>query len=121
MARLTNRHKVGDDLTSIIETLDDLEDRLGVRFEAVSALVTYVFDDHFAIYVRGELRPSQGTALDHDMTLIAAAYDSQGRIVHRAWDPVSSEAFFGFKIFQLEISLPNGMELAKIRLFPEPA
>jgi len=107
------------DITNRLERLKAFEERLGVRFEAISAFLSTPddYDTEWSVEVKGELHPLQGTEIGGDLLLEISAYDAEGRVVEIGQTYVLQESFFGFETFGFRLSAPVG--IAKLRLIPK--
>ncbi len=113
--------KVADDnidLTDKMELLDLFEERVGVRFEGVS-IFRAIYDDSSYVTVQGELHPRDGTELEVDVEVVAAAYDTKGRIVGTSANTFYTESFFGLEIFEITIAVPPSSDIVRVRLYPK--
>jgi hypothetical protein len=111
-----------DDITSSVERLQELEARLNVSINAVSAFLKRDddVDDDASPYleVRGELVPVSGSKLKGDIELIATAHDEQGRVVGKGSEFLDAEEFFGLESFEISIELPVS-RISKVKLYPK--
>lgn len=106
------------DLTNKIERLQPSEERFGVVLTALSAFIEEIDSSSRYLNVRGELSAKSGTTLQDDIELVAAAYDSLGRVIGTSSCAYSLENFFSLDTFELTISLPIS-QILKIRLYPK--
>jgi len=105
------------DLSTKIERLEAMEDRLSVSLSALSAFYEDIGGSHYLV-VKGEIQPTTGTTLTESITLEAAAYDTQGRIIGKGSDYYDKEDFFGIEVFDITVSL-DVPDVARIRLYPK--
>lgn len=104
-------------LTEGIERLDVLEERLGVSLEN---LYVAVDNDYSSIRITGELHASSGTALSHDLEVVAAMYDENGRLVKTTSRSFLEKIFFGFDVVNLSTYEAGlALRVRKIRVFPK--
>lgn len=103
------------DLTNQIERLELFEERCGVRIDGLNA---YVRRGGATIAIMGEIHARDGAALDHDIVLVAAVYDSLSRVIAREEKSIQAYKFFGFDTFRIIIDFPT-QQLTKIRLYPQ--
>ena len=107
------------DVTKLIERLEVFEERACVRLEAISAFIEDD-DGRYTITVFGEVHPTDGTALEHNVELSLGVYDLSGRLVGTTSTHFFSEEFYGFETFQLvRFDVPTS-KLSKLRLVPKP-
>jgi hypothetical protein len=114
------------DVTRLLERLEAFEDRAGVRLDALYAVldggrVWRVGNiDYPCVRVNGELHPHDGVSLAESVTIIADAYDVDGRLVRReATLPFDPKSFFGYETFSLEVVCGPIKRIAKIRIYPK--
>lgn len=105
------------DIANLIERLEAFEDRLGVRLESMSADIDEISDDSLYLTVRGELHSNSGLVLEQNLELIVAAYDLAFRVVGTSKHYIESDAFYGFEIFEIVVSIPE-KTLSRIRIYP---
>jgi hypothetical protein len=110
----------GGDVTHLIERLDALEEREGIRFESLYALSYKGSDGCPYLRICGEIHARDGLEISHQLKVAVTAYDPQGRILHtgETWvaDP---EKFYGFEAFVIHLNTIG--PIAKIRLYPQRA
>ncbi len=107
------------DITAGLQRLDAFEQRLNVRFEALSAFETkQVYDEEHEVVVRGELHSTSGTKITGDIDIQLSIYDCEGRVIQTESEYVDSEKFFGFHTFEMICSVPP-KTVAKVRLVPK--
>lgn len=102
------------DCTEIVERLSAFESRLGVGLSAIFA--GWDPEIQFLI-VRGEVRSSTGPELAEALSINAVAYDERGRVVATSEYTISTDEFFEFFVFELNLRVSN--KPAKVRLFPK--
>jgi hypothetical protein len=100
------------DISHKIERLTELEDRLGIKLDALSA-----FHSNNFVTVNGELRSKNGNELNTDLELVVSIYDQAGRVVEVSGDSFSRENFYGFETFS--ICCQTAKEIHKIRIHPK--
>jgi len=100
------------DLTDLIERFEAIEQRFGVRFDALYAVLQ---DDDLKI--SGELYALQGETLQQGVDIVVAAYDRRGLVVGRSCEGVDAGPFFGFEPFRLDLDHLPTMKLKKIALY----
>lgn len=105
------------DLTSKIERVEAFEERVGVRFQGMSAFLD-VDDDYVSLRVHGEIHASSGAELSDDVNVVIAAYDQSDRVVGTETSYYDSESFFGFEAFSETLSL-SVKNISKIRIYPK--
>jgi len=106
------------DLTSKLERLEALEDRLGVSLSSLSAFLDKSGADTYFGHVRGEMSLNAGTTLEEDLKLQVAAYDRADRIVGTACHWVGTEDFFALETFDILFQVPVS-DIARIRIYPK--
>lgn len=107
------------DITAWMQRLEAFEERLNVRFEALSAFETkQEFDEEHEVVVRGELHSVSGTKIVEDIDIQLSVYDCEGRVIQTESEFVDSDRFFGFHTFEMRCSVPP-KTVAKIRLVPK--
>jgi hypothetical protein len=103
------------DCTELVERLKSFESRYCVALGAIFA--GWNPEDNLII-VRGELRSSNGKpGLAETLSVKAVAYDDRGRVVASDDRIISSDDFFEFDVFELNLSVAN--RPAKISVFPK--
>ncbi|PNB24319.1 MULTISPECIES: hypothetical protein [Pseudomonas] len=105
------------DLTSKIERIEAFEERVGVRFQGMSAFLE-ADDDYISLQVHGEIHASNGAELKDDVTVVIAVYDQSDRVVGTDTRYYYSESFFGFEAFSESLSL-SVKNISKIRVYPK--
>lgn len=105
------------DLTSKIERVEAFEERVGVRFQGMSAFLE-TDDDYILLQVHGEIHASSGAELMDDVTVVIAVYDQSDRVVGTCTSYYYSESFFGFEAFSESLSL-SVKNISKIRVYPK--
>lgn len=107
-----------NDVTRMIERLEALEDRVGVRLDSLSAFFEPRPTGSSYITLHGEIHAADGTELRTDVTLLAAAYDDQDRVVGTSDRWYQKDDFYGLDIFDITISV-EAKSLKRIRVFPK--
>jgi hypothetical protein len=102
------------DITHLLERLEAFEEKCEVRLNAMSAFI----DEYREVVINGELHPREGLHLKQGVALNADAYDAGGRLVGGTNRKVAPNSFFGYYSFTIRFRCP-GVELAKIRIFPQ--
>lgn len=105
------------DLTSKIERVEAFEERVGVRFQGMSAFLD-ADDDYISLRVHGEIHASSGAELSDDVSVVIAVYDQSDRVVGTDTSYYYSESFFGFEAFSETLSL-SIRNISKIRIYPK--
>lgn len=107
------------DLTSAIEQMEMMEEKLGITFGGLSAFLDHDEDDDWepTLTVTGEIISTSGDPLEEDIEIKIAAYDSQGRVVAKASEYIDEESFAGFDVFDVSLETPVA-DIVKIRIFP---
>jgi len=107
------------DLTSAIEQMEMLEEKLGITFGGLSAFLDHDEEDEWdaTLTITGEVISVSGGPLDNDIEIKIAAYDSQGRVVAKASEYIDDESFAGFDVFDVSLETPVP-DIVKIRIFP---
>jgi hypothetical protein len=105
------------DLTSKIERVEAFEERVGVRFQGMSAFLD-ADDDYISLRVHGEIHASSGAELSDDVSVVIAVYDQSDRVVGTDTSYYYSESFFGFEAFSETLSL-SVKNISKIRIYPK--
>lgn len=85
-----------------VERKPDLEERAGVELAGLYA----AWDGDELTTVNGEIRLRPGTAPEHDLQIVAAAYDAQGRVIGRGECLVLKGEFLGFDVFSMPVFHP---------------
>lgn len=106
------------DLTSKIERVEAFEERVGVRFQGMSAFLDADDDDYISLQVHGEIHASSGAELTDDVNVVIAVYDQSDRVIGTDTSYYNSDSFFGFEAFSesLNLSVKN---ISKIRIYPK--
>ena len=105
------------DVTSKIERLEALEERLSISLSSLSAFFAILNDGRPCIQICGEFHSGKGMTLVQTIYLHFAIYDLQGRVVTSEYCMFLSQSFYGMETFQKQIFPPTG-ELSKIRIYP---
>lgn len=106
------------DITHMIERLDALEDREGVRFESLYALFFTSTEGSPYVRVCGEVHARDGLEIAHQLKVAVAAYDPKGRVLNTGESWVAApEKFYGFQAFIIQVNAPG--PIGKIRLYPQ--
>jgi hypothetical protein len=108
------------DVSSLIENLEAFEDRLGVRFNALSAWCES-HHDQYELFVGGEIHAQDGIFIKDSIQIVADAYNSSGQLLKTDSHQVDSLAFFGFETFMIWIQCLPSEKLGRIRVYPKPA
>ncbi len=106
------------DITHMIERLDALEEREGVRFESLYAMFFTDTAGCPMVRVCGEIHPREGLEIAHGLIVVASAYDPKGRVIHtgESWIP-DTVSFYGFRAFTINLN-PLG-RITRIRMYPQ--
>ena len=108
------------DITHLIERLDALEEREGVRFESVYALFFNGSDGCPWLRVCGEIHARDGLEIAHQLKVAVTAYDAKGRILNAGMSWITApEKFYGFEAFVIQLNTIGS--IAKVRLYPQRA
>lgn len=112
--------RVGDDISSLLERAQSVEEHLGVSFNGLSARLGQSDDASPVVEVFGELRSTSGATIAQDTWLKVAVYDRDGRVVAVLDNmAVFRDRFFEFGAFALAVPLAAGTVVSRIRLYPE--
>lgn len=115
----TNPSEDGD-ITHLIERLEALEEREGVRFESVYALSFRGSDGCPWLRVCGEIHARDGLEIANQLKVSVSAYDAKGRILNTGVSWIAApEKFYGFEAFIIQLNTIG--EIAKVRLYPQRA
>ncbi len=107
------------DVTNQIQRLDAFEERLNVRFEALSGYeYKESYGDEHSVKVCGELHAINGTSIANDIIIQLSVHDKEGRVIAIANESVDAENFFGFHTFEIECNVPP-KSAAKLRVLPK--
>lgn len=107
------------DITDLIERMEPFEQRLGVTIQGLYASLSDPDSDgDYTVGINGELHTTNGLELDESLQLVAAVYDSQGRVIHTDESYFSSDSFHMFETFSSSFYV-KGIRPAKIRLYPK--
>jgi hypothetical protein len=121
MPTQTNWPPKDGDITYMIERLDALEEREGVRFEALSArILPGKINGVPLLQVCGEMHARDGLEITHEIKVVITVYDPEGKIleIYPSW--FKPEKFYGFAAFSnLFVSIAN--RIGKIRVYPQRA
>ena len=107
-------------LNSLIEHLEAFEERLGVRFEALSAWYESHHGEH-ELFVGGELHVENGSTLTRPISVAADAYNSSNQLLATESHEFDPTTFFGYETFLIWIQRLPHDNLEKIRIYPKPA
>jgi hypothetical protein len=120
MPTQTNWAPENGDITDLIERLDALEERNGIRFEALNATFFIAINTCPTVRVCGEIHARDGLEITHRLKVAVTAYDPKGRILDtgQAWI-AEPEKFYGFEAFV--ICLNTLGQVAKVRVYPQLA
>ena len=104
------------DSTDIIERMEPLEERLGVRLQALSAYIDTDPED-VEVVLNGELALRHGNKLGEDISLVVAGYGSDGRVLGTTEHYVDHETFFHIETFSILFYLPS--RPTRLRIYPK--
>lgn len=108
------------DITNLIERLDALEEREGVRFESVYAMFFTGSDGCPWLRVCGEIHARDGLEITQQLKVAVTAYDSKGRILNTGMTWIAGpQKFYGFEAFVIQLNTIGS--IAKVRLYPQRA
>ena len=106
-----------EDITSRLEHVAAMEDRLGVTFDALSAfLIRPDPEGGYQVEVNGEIQPKDGDTLERSIMITITLYDAQKRVIATTYTHVDKDQFFLFEAFSL--SADARIEPAHIKLYP---
>jgi hypothetical protein len=106
------------DITHLIERLDALEEREGVRFESLYALFFTSTEGPPYVRVCGEIHARDGLEIAHQLKFAVTAYDPKGRVLITGESWVAApEKFYGFQAFIIQLNAIG--PIGKIRLYPQ--
>ena len=107
-----------EDITHLIERLDALEERNGVRFESLYALFFTGTDGSPYVRVCGEIHARDGLEIVQQIKVAVTAYDPKGRVLVTGESWVAGpEKFYGFQAFTIQVNAPG--PIGKVRLYPQ--
>ena len=106
------------DVTDKVERMEAFEERMGVRLDCLSARSEYFDDETTYVRAMGELLSRRGDQLPQDIALVAAVY-SNGRVVGTSENYYNSDEFPGLETFELIVSIPAGLPISKVRIYPK--
>ncbi len=104
------------DITHLIERLEAFEEKLGVSFQGLYAVI----DEDNDIKVNGELILINGSQLSQHIQINVSAHDSAGRVVATSGEFINKEKFLGLEIFSVYFGCPSA-DISKIRVYPQPS
>jgi hypothetical protein len=108
------------DITNLIERLDALEERNGVRFESLYALFFTSTEGSPFVRVCGEIHACNGLEIAHQLKVAVTAYDLKGRVLNTGESWVAGpEKFYGFQAFTIQLNTSG--PIGKVRLYPQRA
>jgi hypothetical protein len=100
-------------VTSCLERLEAIEDRLGVELSGLDA----VYDDG-TLRVRGEISTKGGGVLKHHLHVVVATYNSDGQVTGTNDTFLNCDKFCGFDVFDIGVyDCPTNIK--KIRVWPK--
>jgi hypothetical protein len=106
------------DVTHLIERLDALEEREGVRFESLYALFFTNTEGCPMVRVCGEIHAREGLEIAHQLKVAVTAYDPKGRVLHTGESWVAAPGtFYGFQAFIMQLNAIG--PIGRIRLYPQ--
>lgn len=104
-------------VTSIVERLDLMEEKLGINITGVFASIKKVDERDFYICVNFDISSISGAALQENLEIVFAAYNQIGQVIG-----ISTVSIFTYKFLGFD-SLSTGFRVdqipVKIRLFPK--
>lgn len=103
---------------ALLERAGELELWHGIRVDRLSAHYDRNGEE---LAVFGEIRPVDGSRLNHSLYLNAVLYDKSGRIVSQQNAYLSQEDFYGFEVVKIGFYglTPEKMsEIGKIKVYP---
>ena len=107
------------DVTNLIERMEHIEERLGVKVDSLSAFL-YDTEDEVYLTVCGEVLSREGKELKQSIELVIAAYDQKNRIVDKSNCYYDKEDFLGLEIFERTLILPV-KKLSKVLVYLKKA
>lgn len=106
------------DITSHLERMEAFEERLGVNLRGLYATMQPPSEcnEEYAIEINGELHPTNGSDLGHDLDIVVTLHDSNDRVLSKDTYYVDSDNFFGLEAF--EVCSYSSAEPTRIRVYP---
>ena len=108
------------DVSGMIEHLEAFEERMGVRFEALSAWCGS-HQGEYVVFVGGELHAHDGNLINQTIEVVADAYNSSGQLMGTDYHVFLPISFFGYETFMICLSKLPSINLGKIRVYPKHA
>ena len=106
------------DQTHLVEYLDEMASRLGVKFAAVSVLTEAGFDEeNCTVTARGELRAVSGNEINRNVQIVVTVYDTQKRVIGTSSTTDNADEFYQFDAFEIGVSVPmvaSNVEVVRI-------
>lgn len=107
------------EITSIIERLELIEEKLGISFTSIYATVqkrTWSSPPDFLLRINFDILSTSGGAVEHAFHVRAVAYNEAGQAIGKGETFVDNDSFLGFDSESFEILADQSP--VKVRLFP---
>lgn len=99
-----------------VEKLESIEQKHGIEISATAYLEYNEYNEEYVIKVIGEI---MGEGLDYDLNIIISIYNPQGEIIGTDASYIDGENFEGIEPFSETVSIPNGEQVGKVRIYPK--
>jgi len=110
------------DISHLIERIEAAEDRLKIRLDALFVSLyepNYYNTDKPIVNVKGEIHAIENSCLDESLQVVAAVYDSNRRLIGSDVAYFICDKFFGIDIFDFDVKVDSGGDIASVRVFPK--
>ena len=107
------------EITSIVERLELIEEKLGISFTSIYATVQkriWSSPPDFLLRINFDILSTSGGAVEHAFHVRAVAYNEAGQAIGKGEIFVNNDSFLGFDSKSFEISADQSP--VKVRLFP---
>ncbi|MFD0712137.1 hypothetical protein [Paenibacillus sp. GCM10027626] len=100
-----------------VEKMEALERKHRVEISATAYLERDEDDeDNDSVKVISEVVSSR---LDYDLSVIVSVYNPSGEIIGTDYAYIDSDTFEGIEPFSIEISIPKGENVGRVRVYPK--
>jgi hypothetical protein len=122
-----NAENQTNDLGNLLETCEPLEEHFGIRLDALFARFSNEYVGYMGpgihLIVSGEVHAIKGAEIKSSFELVAAVFDSAGRVIasEQRYPAFEASKFFGFDSFSIEFAIHNNLRNSVARLLVYPA
>lgn len=104
-----------------VERLEIMEEKFGVTLEGLNAQIKHWDSDSENmpdLEIYGEIHAANGTGIEEDVSIIATAFDSDGKVIGTGSVYIDKEDFFALE--NIDISIIDIISIpVKVRVYPK--